>query len=282
MLSLITVTWNSKDKIGRQIQSVEKAAAGLEFEEIIIDNASTDGTADYIQQNFPQVKLIANQQNLGFAAANNQGLQEAKGEFVLFLNPDMQLEEGSLPKILTWLKNKPEVGLVGCRLVNEKGEVNLEAGPRRLPTVLNQLAIIFKIPKIFPGVLNQYMMRGFDFTTEQEVETVRGSFMLVRRELLNQLGWGFDPRYFIWFEDVDLCREIKRLGFKVFYTPLISCVDFVGQSFKQRDSFWKQKNFTKSMLVYFQKWEPWYKWLWVALARAIILPVAWVVEKIKR
>lgn len=280
-LSLITVTWNSKEKISRQIQSVEKSAVGLDYEEIIVDNASPDSTADFIKQNFPQVKLIANQQNLGFAAANNQGLQEAKGDFILFLNPDMQLEEGSLSKILTWLKNQPKVGLVGCRLVNEKGEDNQEAGPRRFPTVLNQLAIIFKIHKIFPRLLNNYLMKGFDFNQEQEVDSVRGSFMLVRREVLQKLGWGFDPRYFIWFEDVDLCREVWRLGYKVVYTPIISCVDLIGQSFKQRDSFWKQKNFTKSMLVYFQKWEPWYKWMWVALARAIILPVAWVAEKTK-
>lgn len=279
-LSIITVTWNSKEKIGRQIQSVEKAAEGLEFEEIIIDNASPDKTAEYIQQNFPQVKLIANSQNLGFGAANNQGLKQAQGDFVLFLNPDMQLEQGSLSKIVDWLKNKPQVGLVGCRLTNEKGEVNLEAGPRRFPTVLNQLAIIFKIHKVFPSVLNSYLMKGFDFEKEQEVETVRGSFMLVRRELLNQLGWGFDPRYFIWFEDVDLCREIKRLGYQVFYTPLISCVDLVGQSFKQRDSFWKQKNFTLSLLKYFQKWTSWYKWWWIWLARTIILPLVWIVEKI--
>ena len=272
-LSVTSVTWNSKEKIGRQIQSVQKATEGLSWEEIIIDNASTDGTADFIKQNFSQVKLIANNQNLGFAAANNQGLKQAQGEFVLFLNPDMQVEVGSLPKILNWLKNRPDVGLVGCKLVNERGEVNKEAGPRKFPTVLNQLVIIFKLHKIFPSLLNNYLMKYFDFTKEQEVDSVRGSFMLVRRELLDKLGWGFDPRYFIWFEDVDLCLEIKRLGYKVFYTPIISCVDFIGQSFKQRDSFWKQKNFTLSMLKYFQKWEPWWKWVWVYLARIIMLCV---------
>ena len=212
-LSIITVTWNSKEKIGRQIESVRNAAQGLDYEEIIVDNASSDGTVDFIngiasrqlaEKQSPQIKLIANQTNLGFAAGNNQGLKQAQGDFVLFLNPDMQLEPGSLPKILEWLKNKPNVGLAGCKLVNETGEVNKETGPRRFPTVLNQLAIIFKLPKIFPAILNSYLIKDFDFNKEQEVETARGSFMLVRRELLNKLGWCFDPRYFIWFEDVDL------------------------------------------------------------------------------
>lgn len=278
-LSIVTVTWNSKEKIGRQIESVQKAAEDLDYEEIVIDNASPDGTSEFVRSNYPQVQLIVNQVNLGFAAANNQGLKQAKGDFILFLNPDMYLEPGSLKKILDWLKTRPEVGLVGCKLVNEKGEANIEAGPRRFPTILNQLYIIFKLSKISPAVLNSYLMKGFNFDKEQEVDSVRGSFMLVRRELLDKLGWGFDLRYFIWFEDVDLCREIKRLGYKVFYTPIISCVDFVGQSFKQRASFWKQKNFTLSMLRYFQKWEPWYKWMWIWLGRVIVLPLVWLKEK---
>jgi len=280
-LSIITVTWNSKEKIGGQIESVQKGAINLDWEEIIVDNDSTDDTVDPIKQNYPQIKLIANDQNLGFAGGNNQGFKQAQGDFILFLNPDMQVEEGSLKKILDWLKNRQEVGLVGCKLVNEKGEYNKESGPRRFPTVLNQLAIIFKLHKIFPGLLDSYLMKGFNPSQEQEVDSVRGSFMLIRREILQKLGWGFDPRYFIWFEDVDLCKEIKKMGLKVMYTPLIICVDFVGQSFKQRDSFWKQKNFTLSMFTYFQKWEPWYKWMWIYLARMIILPMAWLREKIK-
>ena len=118
-------------------------------------------------------------------------------------------------------------------------------------------------------------MKDFNPNLEQEVDSVRGSFMLVRRELIEKLGWGFDPRYFFWFEDVDLCREAKRLGFKVVYTPIISCVDYFGQSFKQRTSIWKQKVFSRSMLTYFQKWEPWYKWIWIAVFRPVGIFLTW-------
>jgi len=125
-------------------------------------------------------------------------------------------------------------------------------------------------------------MKDFDSEKEQEVPSVRGSFMMMRREVYEKLGWTFDLRYFIWFEDVDTCREVWKLGYKVMYTPVISCTDFIGQSFKKRDTYWKQKNFTKSMLQYFQKWEPWYKWMWIAIARPVGLVLACVNDKVHK
>jgi len=99
---------------------------------------------------------------------------------------------------------------------------------------------------------------------------------------VEKLGWGFDPRYFIWYEDVDTCREVKKLGYKVMYTPIISCVDYVGQSFKKRTTLWKQKEFTRSMLTYFKKWEPAYKWVWIALVRPVGIGMAWVNDKMHK
>ena len=125
-------------------------------------------------------------------------------------------------------------------------------------------------------------MRDMDPDQEQEVDSIRGSFMLMRREFLDKTGWAFDPRYFIWYEDVDICREAKRHGYKVIYTPIITCVDYVGQSFKKRTTLWKQKQFTKSMLSYFQKWEPWYKWVWIALLRPVGIGMAWVNDRLAK
>jgi len=282
-ISIITVTWNNKENIKEQIESVKSACQKNSFEQILIDNGSTDGTVDFIVQNFPEVKIIINKENLGFAAANNQGARIAQGGFLLFLNPDMRLEADSLNKLIEWFRARPDVGLVGLKLTDENGNFNTCAAPRRFPTILNQLAtIFFKIHRFCPSVLNNYLMKDFNTEIEQEVDSVRGSFMLARRALIEKLGWAFDPRYFIWFEDVDLCREAKLLGYKVMYTPFISAVDFVGQSFKKQDTYWKQKNFTKSMLRYFQKWEPWYKWIWLGLARGLVLPVLWLREKIKK
>ncbi len=279
-LSVITVTWNSANLIREQIKSVWAGCKSISFEEIIVDNASSDNTVNVIEKEFPQVKLIKSDKNLGFAGANNLGAKIAQGEFLLFLNPDMRVAEGSLDIMVDWMRVHQDVGLASCKLLDENGNLNKDALPRRFPTVWNQLAIILKLPHVFPKILDKYLFKDFNADIEQEVDSVRGSFMMMRREVYEKLGWAFDPRYFIWFDDADLCREVKKIGFKVMHTPIISCVDYVGQSFKQRTTLWKQKQFTKSMLQYFQKWEPWYKWVWIALVRPIGIVMAWVNDKI--
>lgn len=259
-LSVITVTWNSAEHIAEQIRSVAKGCKNISYEQIIIDNGSTDETVSVVETRFiASVRLIKNDHNAGFAAANNLGYKESRGEFLLFLNPDMVVQPGSLDILVDWMRKHPGVGIAGCKLVNEQGQVNSAAGyksalPRRFPTLWNQLLVILKIHHLFPSVLDAYLYKGFDKNKEQEVDSVRGSFMCVRRALLEKLGWAFDPRYYIWFEDVDLCREAKRHGFKVVYTPVISCVDRVGKSFVKRSLLWKQFQLIRSMIKYFWKW----------------------------
>jgi len=253
-LSVITVTWNSESRIADQISSVVLGCGNISAEQLIVDNNSSDKTVDVIKKDFPNVGLIENKENKGFARANNQAVEIAKGDFVLFLNPDMKVEEGSLEKLVNWMRGHRDVGIASCKLTKENGEVNLNAAPRRFPSIWNQLAIVLKLPHFFPKILDKYLMKGFGFDREQEVDSVRGSFLLIRREIVDKLGWGFDPCYFIWFEDVDLCREVKKMGYKVMYTPFVNCVDYVGDSFKQRSTLWKQKQFIKSMITYFGKW----------------------------
>lgn len=267
-LSVITVTWNNEDQIRTCIESVLSACQTCEFEHYIVDNGSTDATVAIVRS-YPHTQLITNEYNAGFSHANNQAVLEATGEYVLFLNADMRLAVGSMNTMLDWMDSRPEVGLASPKLINEHGELNVEATPRRFPRLWEQVSLILKLIHVFPGMLNKYHMREFDPDREQQVDSVRGSFMLVRKSILDSLGWGFDPRYFIWYEDVDLCREVWAMGKEVVYTPVITAVDFVGQSFKQRTSVWKQQQFTKSMLLYFQKWEPWYIWIWIWITRPI-------------
>lgn len=252
-LSVITVTWNTADLIGGQIKSVKAGCKNISFEEIIVDNASSDNTVELIEQ-IGGVKLLKNDKNRGFGFPNNQAVKLATGEFLLFLNPDMMVEDGSLDKMVEWMRSHPDVGLASCKLVDQYGKLNKSALPRRFPSVWDQLAIILKLPHLFPSIIDYYLFKDFNPEIEQEVDSVRGSFMIMRREVYEKLGWAFDPRYFIWFEDVDLCREVKKMGLKVVYTPIISCVDYIGQSFKKINFFWKQKQFIKSMAQYFWKW----------------------------
>ncbi len=253
-LSVITVTWNSAEHIADQIRSVAKACEGLTYEQFVVDNASTDTTLEIVRaySNTP-LHLVANSNNIGFGAANNVAAKQAQGEFLLFLNPDMAVQS-SLKPMINWLRANPTVGVAGGKLVDASGNFEKRGAPRRFPTWKDQLAIIFKIPHLFPGVLDTYLYKGFDPSQTQDVDTVRGAYMFVRRDLVEKLGFAFDPRYYIWYEDVDTCREAKRLGYRVVYNPSVSAVDHIGQSFKKRNFLWKQFNVLRSMTQYFIKW----------------------------
>ncbi len=280
ILSLITVSYNSGEKLLAQIQSVIKASEGLSYEHIISDNGSTDGSIEQVRKQFSQVKIIENGGNLGFAKANNNALALTSGKFLLFLNPDMRLTSKSLSTLVNWMEQHPKVGIASCKLTDEYGNFNHQSTPRRFPRLSDQVAILLKLPHIFPSILNHYLYAGFNPDIEQEVDSVQGSFLLTRREIITKLGWAFDPRYFIWFEDVDLCREVHKRGYTIMYSPIISCVDYIGQSFKHQTLYWKQKQVSKSMLQYFKKWHPWYEWMWIALLRPIILIMAWGYGKV--
>lgn len=267
-LSIITVTWNSEEFITPLILSVQKACKNSTYEHIIVDNGSTDKTVEIIEQQFSHIQLIKNTTNLGFAAANNSAANIATGKFFLFLNPDMRLEEGSLDTMVGWLEQHAEIGIAGCKLVDSSGKCDPNLFPRRFPKFSDQASLMLRFTKIVSGPMNRYLMKDFDPEKEQSVDSVRGSFMFIRRELVDKNGWAFDPRYFIWFEDVDVCREAYKYGFKVVYTPIIKCYDYYGRSFnKNTDMLWKRKQFTKSMMQYFKKWEPWYVWVPLSMIR---------------
>jgi GT2 family glycosyltransferase len=274
-LSVLTVTWNSSKQIIDQINSVISGCSGLSFEQLIADNGSKDGTLELVKNQFPNLKILAFDKNLGFGAANNELAKFSSGEFILLLNPDMKVEPGSLSKIVDWAKKKPKAGIISCKLLDNKGNFNRNTSPRRFPKVIDQVCVLLKLPHLFPGILNKYLMYDLDPSKAQKVDTVQGSFMLVRREIYLKLSNRlFDQRYFIWFEDVDLCREATNLGYEVWYTPVISCTDLSGMSFAQRPLVWKQKQFSKSMLQYFQKWSKWYDWIWIAIFRHFSISIA--------
>lgn len=274
-VSILTVTWNSADYIGEQMSSVKSAFQGLKYEHLIADNGSTDGTVTLIRQKFSDINLIANKQNVGFGAANNMLAKRAYGKYFLLLNPDMKVV-GDPKDLIAWADDHPEVGVIGSRLIDQKGLANKSTFPRSFPRLSDQLAILLKLPHLIPKLLNRYLLTGFNPEKAQKVDTVQGSCLLVRREIYEKLGHLFDPRYYIWFEDVDLCAEVNRLGFEIWYVPVFICVDYRGQSFEKQPLFWKQKMLTRSMIQYFKKWGPWYGSLILGLFRPAVLLAAWV------
>ena len=287
-LSIIIVSWNVCDKLRNNLKAIYtphptspliKGIGALEFEVFVVDNNSDDNTVEMIKKEFPQVKLIANTQNLGFAKANNQAIKQATGEYILLLNPDMRVQTDTLENMVDWMDKNKDAGIAGCKLTNEKGEILPHA--RAFPTIWDQLAIVLKLPHIFPKILNKYLIHNFDYEKEAKVDSIRGSFFMIRREVINKIGL-LDERYFIWFEEVDYCKQAHKAGFKVMYTHVSTCVDYIGQSFKQVNRGKTQVYFSDSMLKYFKKWHPkWQYWI-LKLAWPVGIFMAVVEEKLKK
>lgn len=267
-LSIIIVSWNVKGKLKENLTALFQSETDFEFEVFVVDNNSYDGTAEMVKKEFPQVhpvksgqqagakqfngvKLIANAENLGFAKANNQAIKQARGEFILLLNPDMRVFPDTLDKMIKWMQKNQQANVAGCRLIDEQG--NTIKHVRRFPTVWDQLAIVLKLPHLFPKILDKYLCVDFNYSKPAKVDSVRGGFFAVRRGAELPL---LDERYFVWFEEVDFCCQIYKNGGEVWYTPAAECVDYVGQSFKQLPRGQAQNYFRDSMLKYFKKWQP--------------------------
>jgi len=276
-LSIITVAWNSDKFISEQLRSVFDSTGDFKFEIFVVDNNSSDNTVSVIKKNFPQVKLIVNSSNNGFAKANNQAIEESSGRYVLLLNPDMRVFPETLSDMVKYMDTHPYALVAGCKLIDQEGKNVPHV--RRFPRLFDQLMILLKVPHLFPGVLNKYLMRDFDYENEAQVDSIRGSFFMIRREVIDQLG-GLDERFFIWFEEVDYCKQAADRGMKVVYTPTVKCVDYVGKSFALVGGLKKQKYFTRSMVQYFKKWHPWKASL-IIIARPFAIAVAWIGQKLK-
>ncbi len=259
-IAIIIVSWNVKEKLRANLNALFHSLGVFKFTVLVVDNASSDGSADMVRTEFPDVYLIANQTNLGFAKASNQALELAEADFILLLNPDMLVEPDTIRNILDFARKNPQATVSGCRLINEKGKTIKQV--RRFPRFFDQLMITLKIPHVFPAVLNNYLNVDFDYSEPGRVDSIRGAFFMINRlqyQKLSGLDKPFlDERYFIWFEEVDFCRQVYKLGGEVWYTPSAQCLDYVGASFSQVKRGKTQEYFCDSMLRYFQKWEP--KW----------------------
>lgn len=258
-ISIVVVSWNVREKLKANLRALFASQGDIKFEVFVVDNSSADGSAEMVKGEFPQIKLIANQDNRGFARANNQAIKQAQGDFILLLNPDMRVFPDTLTSMINWMRENKQVSVAGCRLVDEAGKTVNHV--RRFPQLFDQLAIVLKLPHIFTGIVKNYLMFDFDYSRSAKVDSIRGSFFMVRRSEFEKTG-GLDERYFVWFEEVDFCRQVVENGGETWYTPAAKCIDYVGQSFSQVKRGQAQKYFRDSMLKYFYKWHPrWQYWI---------------------
>lgn len=251
-LSIIVVSWNTKQLLDDCLASIYRETKNIELEIFVVDNASQDKSAEMVQEKYPQAKLIPNKGNRGFAAANNQALRQTKGSYVLILNPDTVIKNNAINKALAVLSERPEVGILGPKTYNKDGTVQRTV--RRDPTLSASLFIAAKLQRIFPAAhaLQNYYHHDFDYSREAYVEQVQGSFMLARRAVLDKIGI-FDEKFFIWFEEVDLCLRARCAGWKILYSPKAEIIHYGGESFAQVGTIKKQIMFFRSMFRLFKK-----------------------------
>ena len=229
-LSIVVVNYNVKYFLEQCLCSVQKAMQGIEGEIIVIDNCSTDGSLAYLQPAFPTVKFIANTENLGFSKANNQGWRMAGGDYILFLNPDTILSEDSLQQSLAAMERQPGTGALGIRMIDGSGQY-LPESKRGLPGAKASFYKLSGLARLFPTspVFARYYLGHLSSTQSQEVEVLAGAYMLVRKTVLEATG-GFDERFFMYGEDVDLSYRILQAGYKNWYLADSTIIHFKGES----------------------------------------------------
>ena len=234
-VSVIIVSWNTQDILRNCLRSIYEQGGDVDFEVIVIDNASTDGSAEMVRKDFPQVILIENSENRGFAAANNQGIAIIKGRYVLLLNSDTIILDNAIDKTLYFADAHPESAVVGCRVLNP--DRTLQRTCFMFPSILNMLLSSTYLYKLFPKnkFFGREQMAWWDRSDVREVEVVTGCFMLIRQKAIQQVGT-MDEQFFMYGEETDLCYRFRQAGWKVMFTPVCEIIHLGGQSSRQKRS----------------------------------------------
>jgi GT2 family glycosyltransferase len=236
-LSIIIVSFNTKNLLTTCINSVLKYTKGINFEIVVVDNASDDGSGEAAKK--LGVKVIENKTNPGFAAANNQGVRVSKGKYVLFLNSDTEIHDNVLEEMVAWMNLNSKSGVVTCALKNADGSMQATGG--YFPTLLRvfswmtiqDIPFVDSIIKPFhPYHSKALFFKGDSFyKSEKELDWVTGAFLLTRRNILEDIG-GWDEKFFMYVEEVDLCYRVKKLGYKIWYLPKWNITHLGGASSK--------------------------------------------------
>ncbi len=251
-LSIIIVNYNVKEFLQNLLHSITKSAGRIKYEIIIVDNASNDGSVEFIKEKFPGVKLIANKENLGFSKANNLGLAIAQGKYLLLLNPDTLLREDTIQKMMEFFESAPDAGLAGCKILNPDGTLQL-ACRRSFPGPWTSFCKVTGLSSLFPSskIFARYNLTYLDENQTYEVDAISGSFMMMKKDVYEKVG-GLDEEFFMYGEDLDLCYRIQKSGYKVYYVHSTQIIHYKGESTK-RSSFDETKVFYDAMNLFVKK-----------------------------
>lgn len=239
MLSIIIVNWNTRDLLRACLRSVRETCADVAHEVIVVDNASADGSAAMVAEEFPQARLVANAENVGYAKGNNQGIELARGEWLWLLNPDTEVLPNAAERLLKFMVEHKDCGALGCKLLNpptlpHSHPPTLQYSCRTFPTPDVILIEALGLSRLFPRHrwFGKYRMTWWDYDEVREVDQPMASSLLIRREVIEQVG-GMDEAFPIFFNDVDLCYRIKQAGWKIYFTPDAQVIHHGGASTRQ-------------------------------------------------
>jgi GT2 family glycosyltransferase len=280
-VSVIIVSFNTREVLRQCLQSVVDDASGLVAEIIVVDNASTDGSPEMVEQDFPEVVVIRSAINLGFGEGNNVALRRARGRYFVLLNSDAFFVKGALPLAIQRMDDNPSVGLGGCLLIGRDG--SSQPSSRTFHSIIGDAIVLSGLAAKFP---KSKFFGSFDRTWADEkqpapVDWVPGAFTILRPSALQRVGY-FDPTFFLYYEEVDLCRRMKNAGIPVWYWPEIVVVHIGGESSRTHTTLefssraaqvvqWRMR----STLLYYRKHHGWRarlaKWTEQTLYRATVL-----------
>lgn len=242
-LSIVIVSFNVKDFLKACLNSLYHSIVDIEFEVFVVDNNSQDATAQMIERDFPQVKLIQNHENIGFVKANNRAFERSQGRYILMLNPDTVILENYLHVTVRYFDQEPNVGAIGCKMLNP--DHSLQASCYNFPSLREIFGMYFVGSQKFSG------LKKMDYNKTQEVDFVRGAFLALNRRCLEEIGL-LDERLFMFGEETDLCYRMKLRGWKVLYMPDTVIIHHKGKSTEQiTDNMYSQR--IQSLIYYFQK-----------------------------
>jgi GT2 family glycosyltransferase len=228
-LSIIIVSWNAREYLSKCILSLAGSLANGSSEIIVVDNASTDGSPEMVCDQFPQVKLIRNTENLGFAKANNIGIRQCTGNYIALINSDVEVLNGCVDRLIEYMKQNSDIGMLGPQILDENR--NVQRSCMGFPSVWNTFCRAFALDVLFPNIklFSSYMMSYWSHNTIRNVDVINGCFWLIRRQATDKVGL-LDERYFIYAEDKDWCKRFWDSHWKIVYYPEAKAIHYGGAS----------------------------------------------------
>jgi GT2 family glycosyltransferase len=251
-LSIIIVNFNAEKFLVECLDSIYAQTKQISFDIWVVDNNSIDASVPMVQQNFPQVNLIENKENVGFARANNQAITQCVSDYILLLNPDTLILQNAIEKTVDFMDGNPTVGICGCKVLNKDGTLQL-ACRRSIPTPGVAFFRLTGLSRLFPKskIMAKYNLTYLDPDDPHEIDAVSGAFLMIRREVIDSIGL-LDERFFMYGEELDWCLRTKKAGWPVMYYPNAEIIHYKGEcsKFNHRKAAFE---FYRSMYLFHKK-----------------------------